>query len=73
LYNIYNKGIYHNKEEGRWEMKSEEVIFKGKHYIVFHKYSSGYWEIREKDKLHVMKLVHKTEIEEVSKRPLPNS
>jgi hypothetical protein len=52
-------------------MKSEEVIYKGKHYIVFHKYSSGYWEIREKDKLHIMKLVNKTEVEEVSKQPLP--
>ncbi|MDQ0973612.1 hypothetical protein QFZ31_003490 [Neobacillus niacini] len=47
-------------------MNSEEVFYGGKIYMVIYKYSSGYWEIREKENKFNIQLVHESEVQNVS-------
>ena len=44
-------------------MNTENVLYDGKLFIVIYKYSSGYWEIREKDSKFNIQLVHESEVE----------
>jgi hypothetical protein len=46
-------------------MKTEQVRYEGKLFIVIYKYSSGYWEIREKDRRFNIELVHESEVQPV--------
>ncbi|MEH7011756.1 hypothetical protein V7087_13260 [Neobacillus niacini] len=48
-------------------MNSEVVLYEGKLYMVIYKYSSGYWEIREKENRFNIQLVHESEVQKVSK------
>ncbi len=47
-------------------MNAEEVLYEGKLYTVIYKYTSGYWEIREKENTFNIQLVHESEVQEVS-------
>jgi len=44
----------------------EEVLYHGKRYLVIYKYTSGYWEIQEKDSRFTIQLVHQSEVQLVS-------
>ena len=48
-------------------MNTETVLYEGKLFIVIYKYSSGYWEIREKDSKFNVQLVHESEVQLVEK------
>ncbi|WP_180960347.1 hypothetical protein [Neobacillus cucumis] len=45
-------------------METEIVLYKGKVYFVIYKYSSGYWEIREKNSRFNVQLVHESEVQQ---------
>ena len=47
------------------EMELEEVLYGGKLYTVIYKYTSGYWEIREKENKFHIELVHESEVQKV--------
>ncbi|WP_190284722.1 hypothetical protein [Bacillus sp. S3] len=47
-------------------MEIEEVIYDSKLYTVIYKYTSGYWEIREKDNKFHVELVHESEVQIVA-------
>jgi hypothetical protein len=44
---------------------NETVVYDGKLFIVIYKYSSGYWELREKDSKFNVQLVHESEVQTV--------
>lgn len=44
-------------------METETVLYDGKVFIVIYKYSSGYWEIREKDSRFNVQLVHESQVQ----------
>ena len=44
-------------------METETVLYDGKVFIVIYKYSSGYWEIKEKNNRFNIQLVHKSEVQ----------
>ncbi|TWE00997.1 hypothetical protein FB550_10649 [Neobacillus bataviensis] len=46
-------------------MNKEIVRYDGKLFMVIYKYSSGYWEIREKDSKFNVQLVHESEVQAV--------
>ena len=48
------------------KMEMEEVQYDGKLYAVIYKYTSGYWEIREKNNKFHVELVHESEVKNVS-------
>lgn len=43
-------------------MDTDEVLYEGKLFIVIYKYTSGYWEIREKENKFNIQLVHASEV-----------
>ncbi|WP_157042266.1 hypothetical protein [Neobacillus jeddahensis] len=44
----------------------EVVRYEGKLYTVIYKYTSGYWEIKEKENRFNIQLVHQSEVQQVS-------
>jgi hypothetical protein len=47
-------------------LELEEVQYNGKLYTVIHKYTSGYWEIRENGNKFNIELVHASEVQNVT-------
>ncbi|MEC2076338.1 hypothetical protein [Metabacillus fastidiosus] len=43
-------------------MKKSIVMYKGKKYIILHKYESGYCEIKEVKNSYNIELVHESEL-----------
>jgi hypothetical protein len=46
-------------------LNTELVLYEGKLFMVIYKYTSGYWEIREKDRKFNIQLVHESEVQAV--------